>query len=204
VLFIAGVLAAHMTLEVLAHDGELTPFQLLLELMETLLMAAAIAGLVLLVQRLRSQRAERLELVRDLRLARAQGEAWRDEARAYVEGLGAAIERQFAQWGLTGAEREVGMLMLKGFTHEEVASLRGTTAATARQQAYAIYKKSKLPNRTAFAAYFMEDLLPTSAPGGVAAPVEVREGEAWTRAGVLAAGDVVPEPALGAASRPPA
>jgi DNA-binding NarL/FixJ family response regulator len=58
------------------------------------------------------------------------------------------------------AEGEVGLLMLKGFTHGEAASLRGTPDATVRHQARAIYQKSNLPGRTAFCAYFLEDLLP--------------------------------------------
>ena len=50
--------------------------------------------------------------------------------------------------------------MLKGFSHRELASLRGTTEATVRHQAQAIYQKSGLPGRSAFCAYFLEDLLP--------------------------------------------
>ena len=59
------------------------------------------------------------------------------------------------------AECEVGLLMLKGFSHRELASLRGTTEATVRHQAQAIYQKSALPGRSAFCAYFLEDLLPS-------------------------------------------
>ncbi len=58
--------------------------------------------------------------------------------------------------------------MLKGFSHREIASLRGTTEATVRHQASAIYQKSSLPGRSAFCAYFLEDLLPArslEAPG---------------------------------------
>ena len=50
--------------------------------------------------------------------------------------------------------------MLKGFSHRELAGLRGTTEATVRHQAQAIYQKSALPGRSAFCAYFLEDLLP--------------------------------------------
>ena len=59
---------------------------------------------------------------------------------------------------MTPAEREIGLLILKGLSHKEVAALRGTTEATVRQQAQSIYAKAKLPGKTAFTAYFLEDL----------------------------------------------
>jgi DNA-binding CsgD family transcriptional regulator len=68
------------------------------------------------------------------------------------------MDQQFEDWGMTGAEREVGLLMLKGLSHKEIAGLRATTEATVRQQAQAIYRKAKLPGKTAFSAYFLEDL----------------------------------------------
>jgi hypothetical protein len=40
--------------------------------------------------------------------------------------------------------------------------LRGTSEATVRQQAQSIYQKAELPGKTAFSAYFLEDLF---APG---------------------------------------
>jgi hypothetical protein len=56
----------------------------------------------------------RLALVRDLDVARIQGRQWRDETKALLKGLGVAIDRQFLTWQLTEAEREVGLMILKG------------------------------------------------------------------------------------------
>ena len=70
-----------------------------------------------------------------------------------------AIERQFAAWGCTRAEQEVGLLLLKGFSHKEIARFRGGSEATVRQQAAAIYQKAGLPGRAALSAYFLEELL---------------------------------------------
>ncbi len=165
-VFGVGAFVALMTLEVVTDEGGVTAAELLLGVLEFVLSAVAIGGIVLLSQRMQSQHDDRLQLMRDLKVAEAEGRAWRDQAKSYVAGLGAAIESQFEDWELTEAEREVGLLMLKGFTHQEVAALRATTAATTRQQAHGIYRKSKLPNRTAFAAYFMEDLLPMSQSAG--------------------------------------
>jgi DNA-binding CsgD family transcriptional regulator len=63
---------------------------------------------------------------------------------------------------MTAAERDVGLLILKGLNHKEIAALRGTSEATVRQQAQSIYQKAELPGKTAFSAYFLEDLF---APG---------------------------------------
>jgi DNA-binding NarL/FixJ family response regulator len=86
-------------------------------------------------------------------------ERFRGEAHDALRGLGEAIDRQFARWALTTAEREVGLLMLKGLSHKEGAAARSTTETTIRQQALAIYRKSGLRNRSELSAFFLEDLL---------------------------------------------
>ena len=50
--------------------------------------------------------------------------------------------------------------MLKGFSHKEIGGLLGTTEATVRHQARAVYQKANLNGRSSFCAYFLEDLLP--------------------------------------------
>lgn len=53
----------------------------------------------------------------------------------------------------------MALLLLKGFSHKEVAGLRGPAERTVRQQALAVYRKSNLNGRASLAAYFLEDLL---------------------------------------------
>jgi DNA-binding CsgD family transcriptional regulator len=122
------------------------------------LMIASAVGLALLTQRVQSQHEERVALIRDLKIARAEGEGWRSKVHERMNGIKTEMERQFEQWGMTGAERDVGLLILKGLNHKEIAALRGTSEATVRQQAQAIYRKADLPGKTAFSAYFLEDL----------------------------------------------
>lgn len=98
-------------------------------------------------------------LIRDLDAARIQGRQWRDETRALLKGLGEAIDRQFVTWKLTEAEREVGLLILKGMSLKEVAAMRVTSERTIRTQARSIYAKAGLSGRAALAAFFLEDLL---------------------------------------------
>jgi DNA-binding CsgD family transcriptional regulator len=103
------------------------------------------------------RRVDRLR--RDLSTTRAEADRWRAEARAAVEGLSKAIDVQFDRWDLTPAEREVGLLLLKGLSLKEVASTRDTSERTAREQARAVYRKSGLTGRADLAAFFLEDLL---------------------------------------------
>jgi DNA-binding NarL/FixJ family response regulator len=159
-----------MGVEVLTEDEELELADLAGDALQTALIVASAVGVTLLTARFQAEREEKATLTRDLSVARAEGEAWRHQAQSYVTGLGEEIEKQFEAWQLTQAEREVGLLMLKGFSHAEIAGLRGTTEATVRHQARAVYQKSDLPGRTAFCAYFLEDLLPARGFQGDAPP----------------------------------
>jgi DNA-binding CsgD family transcriptional regulator len=101
-------------------------------------------------------------LRRALASARQDAGRWQAENRELVQGLGIAIARQFSAWDLTDAESEVGLLLLKGLSLQEIADLRETSERTVREQARAVYRKSSLAGRNALSAYFLEDLLPGS------------------------------------------
>jgi DNA-binding CsgD family transcriptional regulator len=60
---------------------------------------------------------------------------------------------------LTEAEKEVGLLMLKGLSHKEIANIRNSSEKTVRQQAGAVYAKSGLEGKGQLSAFFLEDLM---------------------------------------------
>lgn len=156
----AGAFAALLTLEIVTTVGGVSFLKLLLEATEILLVMAAAGGVTLLVQHMQTHQEEKMALIRDLETARAEGEGWRSKVQSHLEGIGAAIDDQFKAWDLTEAERDVGLLILKGLSHKENAILRATNDATVHQQARSIYHKSGLSGKAAFSAYFLEDLLP--------------------------------------------
>lgn len=80
-------------------------------------------------------------------------------ARKHLEGLGTSIKAQFDDWGLTPAEQEVALLLLKGLSMKEVSETRSVSERTIRQQATTIYGKAGLTGRADLSAYFLEDLL---------------------------------------------
>ncbi|RIK99964.1 MAG: LuxR family transcriptional regulator [Proteobacteria bacterium] len=90
---------------------------------------------------------------------RAERDAWRERAEKLLRGLGAEIDEQLRRWQLSAAEREVALLLLKGFGHKEIAALQGRSERTVRQHAVAVYRKSGLAGRAELSAFFLEDLL---------------------------------------------
>jgi DNA-binding NarL/FixJ family response regulator len=84
---------------------------------------------------------------------------WQNQNRSLINGLSIKIHEQFRLWALTQAETDVALLIIKGFSLEEIAGLRGTSERTIRDQAASVYHKAKLKNRIELAAYFLEELL---------------------------------------------
>ena len=117
---------------------------------ELVVLVTASAGVVFLWRTLTQSRTELAQAI-------VEAEQWRQESRDVIRGLGIAIENQFARWKLT--EAEVGLLLLKGLSHKEIANARDTTERTAREQARMLYRKSGLSGRSALSAFFLEDLL---------------------------------------------
>lgn len=74
-------------------------------------------------------------------------------------GLLQVVARQFDVWGLTAAERDVGLLALKGIDIADIAAMRGAASGTVRAQMARIYSKAGVSGRSQFAAWFVEDLL---------------------------------------------
>jgi DNA-binding CsgD family transcriptional regulator len=141
------------------EEPDLTPLELALELVDIVPVVLTSVGVVLLFRVTAQQRDEHLKVIRDLEIARVQGQRWRSEARNHLNGLGAAIEEQFSRWNLTEAEREVALLLLKGLSSKEVAAVRAVSERTIREQARSIYAKAGLSGRAALSAFFLEDLL---------------------------------------------
>ena len=158
-LALFGVL---VLLELWQSDEPFTWGELGTDLLETALLAGAVVFTAVGSVETRELRRERRALMDDLSRARREGEHWRAATRLHVDGLSRAIAAQFSEWGFSEAERDVAQLMLKGLSHKEIATLRGGSDATVRQQAAAVYRKSGLSSRPQFTGYFLEDLLAPS------------------------------------------
>ena len=136
---------------------------------ELALITAALATTVALW--VRWTRAERslVQTRRTLAERQAERDAWRRSAERALRGLGAVVAEQLGRWGLTPAEREVALLLLKGRSHKEIAHTTGRSERTVRQHAVAVYQKSGCAGRAELAAFFLEDLVLPREPNAVAA-----------------------------------
>ena len=145
--------------ELYQEDEDLTLEGVLQELLSLALLVGSTVASALLLLRVRVQEEESRLLRQDLEVIRADNQRWRTEMAVHLRELGAGIRRQFEAWGLTEAEQDIGLLLLKGLSHKEIARLRDTSEATIRQQATSLYRKANLGGRAALSAFFLEDLL---------------------------------------------
>ncbi len=157
-LALTGIFALLMTLEAVSDEDGESAVEFVFEALEFGLIIAIATGIVHLIHRMRMKDKERQTLVDDLEAAKARGNRWRNEAQQYINGFRSAMDGQFQEWGVSNAEKDVGLLILKGLSHKEIANVRGTSEATVRQQAQAIYEKSGLPGKAALLSFFLEDL----------------------------------------------
>jgi DNA-binding CsgD family transcriptional regulator len=98
-------------------------------------------------------------LRKNLAAHQAERDAWRASEQQALEGFASAMDRQFDAWGLTPAEREVALQVLKGRSHKEIAAATSRSERTVRQHAAAAYQKAGLDGRAALAAFFLEGLM---------------------------------------------
>lgn len=69
------------------------------------------------------------------------------------------MDEQFTHWGLSGAERDVALMSVKGLSVGDIAALRHTAAGTVKAQSAAIYRKAGVSNRAEMISVLIEDLI---------------------------------------------
>jgi DNA-binding CsgD family transcriptional regulator len=88
------------------------------------------------------------------RLGKAEARLHRT-CSAFIE----VVEESFSNWALTPAERDVALLVLKGFSTQEIAGFRNTSEGTVKAQTNAIYRKAGVAGRGQLMSLFLDDLL---------------------------------------------
>ncbi|HKP29637.1 MAG TPA: helix-turn-helix transcriptional regulator [Gemmatimonadales bacterium] len=104
-------------------------------------------------------RASLVEARRTAAERQVERDAWRARAEHTLRGLGEEVSRQFDGWGLSPAERDTALMLLKGFSLKHIAALTGRSERTVRQHAVAVYEKSGLAGRAELSGFFLGDLL---------------------------------------------
>ncbi len=75
------------------------------------------------------------------------------------ENMAEVIRKEFDRWKLTKTEKEIALLLIKGFSMQEIGEIRDVKEKSVRQQATGIYTKARVSNRYELTSYFIEDLL---------------------------------------------
>ena len=113
--------------------------------LEAFAAVALCGGVVFLMLELRRLLERVAVLDRGLRAARGE--------------MAEVIEAFFTDWGLTPAERDVALMVLKGVDNDTIARLRGTAPGTVRAQCTSVYTKAGVDGRAQLISLFMEELL---------------------------------------------
>ncbi len=160
-LIVLGLLcfALLLGLEWITEGEDIMPADFMIDALALALLVATSVAAALVAIDIKEQQADRLALLQDLEKAKADGAQWRARAEDQLDQFRRAIGEQFDEWDATAAERDIGHLILRGLSHKEIARLRHTSEATVRQQAQSLYRKANLPNKGAFSAYFLDDVL---------------------------------------------
>lgn len=155
-IVVLGLVLALLVVDLVGDAGErVGSLHLVVEGVALLVSVFGIGALVASLRRL--ERAQR-RMASRLAASRSEAEHWRREAADAVRGFRSAIERQFDRWELTGAESEIALLLLQGLSHKQIASRRGASERTVRQQAHMLYRKAGLGGRADLAAFFLQEL----------------------------------------------
>jgi len=113
--------------------------------MEAVATLVLITGVIILMVELRGVMSRMEQLDRGLRAARGE--------------MAQIIDSFFDEWKLTPSEKDVGLMILKGFDNEAIADFRGTATGTIRAQSTRIYSKAGVDSRAQLFSVLLEELL---------------------------------------------
>jgi len=82
-----------------------------------------------------------------------------EKLRHCTTGFFQLIQEHFTRWGLTPAEHDVALFLVKGVSTREIADMRGTSEGTIKAQTNAIYRKAGVAGRSQLLSIFIEDLM---------------------------------------------
>lgn len=171
--FLAVVVSGVVDLALDAPASWLTPHVVV----EVFLIALSL-GLAVYLWRAWRRTSRTLDRTREeLEQREEERDAWRERAGRLLRDLGEAMEKQFRTWDLTPAEREVALLLIKGYSHRQIARRTDRSERTCREHASSVYRKAGLAGRAELAAFFLEDVrLPEQQSGEPASGTAGPEG----------------------------
>jgi len=126
---------------------------------ELILLILALGAMAYQLRIIVNKNQQILSLNSELLQTKKDYQSWKEKSHTNSHEIRQMIDQQFGQWHLSHSEKDVALLLIKGFSMKEIADFRSTHEKTVRQQATTIYKKSGLSGRQELAAFFLEDIL---------------------------------------------
>lgn len=83
----------------------------------------------------------------------------KDQMRVASGEFAQVIEGLFEEWGLTPAERDVAIYLIKGMSFSDIATIRNAKEGTVKAQTNAIYRKADVKGCHELLALFLDELL---------------------------------------------
>lgn len=131
-------------------------YRLLIASFEALVSVSSFLAISILYNELKTEALENanakdlvLELKRNNRILKnPESEFWKE------------VKNQMEIWKLTDAEKEVAILLLRGFSHQQIAGVRQKSLRTIENQTASIYEKSSMRGKLEFISFFLTPLLP--------------------------------------------
>ena len=93
------------------------------------------------------------------RLLRAEAEATKDTIQMLRGNFGQVLQNKFEDWGLTIAERDVTLLIIRGLSVAEIASARNTAQGTIKTQSTSIFRKIGVRSKTELMSVIIDEFL---------------------------------------------
>lgn len=106
-----------------------------------------------------------------LRLTRAEAARSKETIQMLRGNFDAVLREKFDEWGLTAAERDVTLLIIRGLSGAEIAAARNTAQGTIKAQSTSIFRKIGVGSKTELMSAIIDEFLdarprPERAAGG--------------------------------------
>lgn len=94
-----------------------------------------------------------------LRMILAQGRDLQGRVETAALGFEALVDAEFAAWELSPTEREVALLVIKGFSNPEIAGIMGKSEGTVKTQSNAIFRKAGVNSRVQLVGLIVDRMI---------------------------------------------
>jgi DNA-binding CsgD family transcriptional regulator len=131
-------------------------YRLLIATFESFIAVSSFLAISILYRELKTEEGDNIQaqsLILDLK--RTNRILKNPESSFWIE-----VKSQMEAWKLTDTEKEIAILLLRGFSHQQIAGVRKKSLRTIENQTASIYEKSSMRGKLEFISFFLTPLLP--------------------------------------------